>query len=136
MQHTLVLRRTYGEQGTNGTIFFKGEKICHTIELPWLNNVQRCSCIPEGRYKLEKRKYTKHGEQIGIPAVLGREAILIHPANDAKTELMGCIAPVTKLTGEGRGDSSGAALTKLKSLVYALWDSGAQVYLLIRNDAI
>mgnify|MGYP001209302768 FL=1 len=133
MKSTLVLRRTYGEQGTNGTIYFNGEKICHTIELPWRNNLQRLSCIPQGCYKLEKRKYTKHGEQIGIPAVLGREAILIHTANNAMKELMGCIAPVTALTGEGKGSDSAKALTKLKGLVYSLWDQGDEVFLLIRG---
>jgi len=132
-KHTLVLRRIYGEQGTNGTIYFQDEKICHTIELPDLNNIPRISCIPEGRYKLEKRKYTKHGEQIGIPAVLGREAILIHAANNALKELLGCIAPVTTLTGEGTGDESGKALAKLKALVYSLWDMGDEVFLLIRQ---
>ncbi|NGM67373.1 DUF5675 family protein [Sphingobacterium sp. SGR-19] len=133
LKSTLVLRRTYGEQGTNGTIYFNGEKICHTIELPWRNNLQRLSCIPEGCYKLEKRKYTKHGEQIGIPAVLGREAILIHAANNAMKQLMGCIAPVTELTGEGTGDESGKALDKLKALVYTLWEQGDEVFLLIRE---
>jgi len=132
-KHTLVLRRIYGEQGTNGSIYFQGEKICHTIELPDRNNIPRISCIPEGRYKLEKRKYTKHGEQIGIPAVLGREAILIHAANNALKELLGCIAPVTTLTGEGTGDESGKALAKLKALVYSLWDMGDEVFLLIRE---
>ena len=132
-KHTLILRRIYGEQGTNGTIYFQDEEICHTIELPWRNNLQRLSCIPEGRYKLEKRKYTKHGEQIGIPAVLGREAILIHAANNALKELLGCIAPVTTLTGEGTGDESGKALAKLKALVYSLWDMGDEVFLLIRE---
>jgi len=133
LKSTLVLRRTYGEQGTNGTIYFNGEKICHTIELPWRNNLQRLSCIPEGCYKLEKRKYTKHGEQIGIPAVLGREAILIHTANNAMKQLLGCIAPVTTLTGEGTGNESGKALDKLKALVYSLWDQGDDVFLLIRE---
>ncbi len=133
LKSTLVLRRTYGEQGTNGTIYFNGEKICHTIELPDRNNIRRLSCIPEGCYKLEKRKYTKHGEQIGIPAVLGREAILIHAANNAMKQLMGCIAPVTTLTGEGTGIESGKALAKLKSLVYSLWEQGDEVFLLIRE---
>jgi len=133
LKSTLVLRRTYGEQGTNGTIYFNGEKICHTIELPWRNNLQRLSCIPEGCYKLEKRKYTKHGEQIGIPAVLGREAILIHAANNAMKQLLGCIAPVTTLTGEGTGTESGKALGRLKALVYSLWDQGDEVFLLIRE---
>lgn len=132
-KHTLVLRRIYGEQGTNGTMYFQDEKICHTIELPDRNNIPRISCIPEGRYKLEKRKYIKHGEQIGIPAVLGREAILIHAANNAMKQLMGCIAPVTTLTGEGTGDESGKALAKLKALVYSLWDMGDEVFLFIRE---
>ena len=136
LKSTLVLRRTYGEQGTNGTIYFNGEAVCHTIELPWRNNVQRLSCIPEGCYKLRKCIYTKHGEQIGIPAVLGREAILIHKANNAMKQLMGCIAPVTTLTGEGRGDNSGPALARLKELVYGLWEQGDEVYLLIKNDAV
>ncbi|MFD2538834.1 DUF5675 family protein [Sphingobacterium chuzhouense] len=129
----MVLRRTYGEQGTNGTIYFDGEQVCHTIELPDRNNIQRLSCIPEGCYKLEKRKYTKHGEQIGIPAVLGREAILIHAANNAMKQLMGCIAPVTELTGEGTGIESRKALDKLKALVYTLWEQGDEVFLLIRE---
>ncbi|TYR36183.1 hypothetical protein FXV77_09700 [Sphingobacterium phlebotomi] len=133
LKSTFVLRRTYGEQGTNGTIYFDGEKICHTIELPWRNNLQRLSCIPEGCYKLEKRKYTKHGEQIGIPAVLGREAILIHAANNALKQLLGCIAPVKTLTGQGTGDESRKALAKLKALVYSLWDRGDEVFLLIRE---
>lgn len=131
-KHILLLQRKYGAQGTNGTITFQGEEICHTIELPDRNNIPRISCIPIGQYKLEKRRYPKHGEQIGIPIVLGREAILIHAANDALKELQGCIAPVTTLTGEGRGDYSGKALAKLKALVYSLWDMGDEVYLNIR----
>lgn len=131
-QHTLLLRRTYGAQGTNGTITFQGEHICHTIELPDINNIPRLSCIPEGRYRLQKRRYPRQGEQIGLPQVPGREAILIHAANHALKELQGCIAPVTTLTGEGRGDHSGKALAKLKALVYSLWDMGDEVYLQIR----
>ncbi len=131
-KHILLLQRKYGAQGTNGTITYQGEEICHTIELPDRNNIPRISCIPIGQYKLEKRRYPKHGEQIGIPIVLGREAILIHAANDALRELQGCIAPVTTLTGEGRGDYSGKALAKLKALVYSLWDMGDEVYLNIR----
>ncbi|WP_293952440.1 MULTISPECIES: DUF5675 family protein [unclassified Sphingobacterium] len=131
-KHILLLQRTYGAQGTNGTITYQGEVICHTIELPDRNNIPRISCIPIGQYKLEKRRYPKHGEQIGIPIVLGREAILIHAANNASKELQGCIAPVTTLTGEGRGDYSGKALAKLKALVYSLWDMGDEVYLNIR----
>ncbi|WP_343539504.1 DUF5675 family protein [Sphingobacterium thalpophilum] len=131
-RHTLKLLRKYGAEGTNGTITYNGEHICHTIELPDRNNMPRISCIPPGQYKLEKCRYRRHGEQIGIPNVIGREAILIHAANDAKKELLGCIAPVTSLTGEGQGIGSRQALAKLKALVYCLWDMGDEVYLSIR----
>jgi len=131
-RHTLQLLRKYGAEGTNGTITYNGKLICHTIELPDRNNVQRISCIPVGRYKLEKIHYQRHGEQIGIPNVPYREGILIHAANNAQEELLGCIAPVTTLTGEGRGLASGKALAKLKALVYCLWDMGDEVYLNIR----
>ena len=131
-RHTLKLHRKYGAEGTNGSISYNGEHICHSIELPDRNNVPRISCIPIGLYRLEKRKYQRHGEQIGIPNVLGREAILIHAANNAKEELLGCIAPVTELTGEGQGIGSGKALARLKALVYCLWDMGDEVYLSIR----
>ncbi|TJY68748.1 hypothetical protein FAZ19_00010 [Sphingobacterium alkalisoli] len=130
---TLILQRKYGDRGTNGTIYFLGDAVCHTIELPWRDNKRRESCIPEGRYKLVKRTYAKNGEQIGIPNVTGREAILIHAANNAQKELLGCIAPVTTLTGEGTGDHSRKALDKLKELVYSLWDMEAEVFLVIRG---
>ena len=132
MKHILLLQRMYGANGTNGTLTYRGELICHTIELPDRNNIPRISCIPTGQYRLQKRRYPKHGEQIGIPHVLGREAILIHAANDAQKELLGCIAPVTTLTGEGKGHASGQALAKLKSLVYACWEKGEEVYLVIK----
>lgn len=131
-EQILHLQRTYGEQGTNGVILYQGQKICYTIELPWRNNMRRMSCIPSGRYVLKKRTYTKHGEQIGIPNVLGREAILIHAANDAQKELLGCIAPVMTLTGVGQGAESRKALGELKGLVYGLWDMGCEVVLIVK----
>ena len=131
-RHTLKLIRKYGTEGTNGTITYNGEHICHTIELPDRNNIRRISCIPIGQYKLEKIRYPRHGEQMGIPHVLNREGILIHAGNNALEDLLGCIAPVTSLTGEGRGTGSGKALAKLKALVYSLWDMGDDVYLSIR----
>lgn len=130
---TLVLRRIYGAQGTNGTIYYNGEKVCHTIELPWRNNLKRLSCIPEGRYKLAKRVYRKHGEQIGVVNVLHREGILFHAANNALNKLHGCIAPVTTLTGEGTGTESRKALAELKALVYSLWDMGEEVWLRVKS---
>lgn len=132
IKHTLRLHRTYGTQGTNGTLYYNNQKICHTIELPDRNNLKRMSCIPAGTYRLKKRQFSKNGEQIAITNVLGREAILFHAANDAQRDLQGCIAPVTTIKGEGRGEESQKALIKLKALVYSLWDMGDEVFLQIR----
>lgn len=62
-----------------------------------------------------------------------RSGILFHPANDARKELRGCIAPVSQLTGIGRGINSKVAFEKLRMLVYALLDIGEQVYLQLEN---
>ena len=110
----LVLTRTYLPHGTNGTLRYKGNFQCYTIELPWLHNEQKRSCIPEGRYRLITRYSMKHGTHFMLQGVKDRALILIHPANDALKELQGCIAPVTKLTGEGKGSSSRLAFEKLK----------------------
>jgi hypothetical protein len=102
----LVLKRTYYPSGTNGTIYMDGVKICHSIELPWLDNKPQRSCIPEGKYELKKRWSPKYGHHYWLQDVPGRAFILIHPANNAKKELHGCIAPVLYLAGEGRGSYS------------------------------
>ena len=45
------------------------------------------------------------------------ELQVIHPANDTKTELLGCIATVTLHTGIGKISFSRKALEKLKAIV-------------------
>ena len=109
----VVLQRTYYPNGTNGTLFVNDEEICHTIELPWLNNQRRVSCIPEGSYRLRKRYNEKFKWHLALEAVKGRSGILIHPANDAKKELLGCIAPVLYHTGIGKGVYSRRSLDLL-----------------------
>ena len=117
-----MLKRTYFPEGTQGVLEWNGTIVCYTIELPWLGNQKRISCIPEGEYILRQRFSPKFGWHLHIMNVPGRDLILIHPANDAKKELLGCIAPVTQLTGIGKGSSSRKALKKLESLVYAALD--------------
>jgi len=92
----LELARAYDPEGTNGGLYVK---LCDTIELPWLENRRSISCIPEGRYELRKRFTAKRQQHFMVVDVPGRSGILIHPANDALKELLGRIAPVSKLTG-------------------------------------
>lgn len=115
----LVIIRTYHPGGTNGTLLLNEQHQCYTIELPWKNNQPMVSCIPEGRYLLKRRYSPKRGHHLLVYGVEGRALILLHPANDALKELKGCIAPVSKITGEGRGERSRHAFNKLLQLVYA-----------------
>jgi len=105
-----ILYRNYFDEGVNGTLFFNGKCLCNTIELPWKNNKTSVSCIPEGKYDLELRKSEQLGEHLHVTQVPGRKWILIHTANDAKKELRGCIAPVSKLNGKGKGSYSKRAM--------------------------
>lgn len=127
------LLRTYHPQGTNGEIWLNGELVCYSIELPWLDNIRNISCIPEGTYSLSKRYSKRFSWHILVEDVPQRSGILFHPANDARKELRGCIAPVSQQTGIGKGSNSKVAFEKLRMHVYALLDIGERVYLQLEN---
>jgi hypothetical protein len=129
----LVLNRIYFPEGTQGVLEWNGTIVCYTIELPWLHNQQRVSCIPEGEYVLQKRFSPKFQWHLHLRNVPGRDLILIHPANDAKMELLGCIATVTKHTGIGKGSSSRKALEKLKALVYTVLERNEEVKIIVQS---
>jgi Family of unknown function (DUF5675) len=126
----LELLRTYDPDGTNGELKLV---VCNTIELPWLQNKRSVSCIPEGRYELMKRTTAKRGQHLLVLNVKGRDGILIHPANDALKELRGCIAPVTTLTGPGKGSQSRLANEKLKALVLEALERNEKVFITIKS---
>ncbi|MFV8357640.1 DUF5675 family protein [Flavobacterium sp. XS1P32] len=128
----LVLNRIYFPEGTQGVLEWNSTIVCYTIELPWLNNQRRISCIPEGEYVLQKRFSPKFKWHLHLRNVPGRDLILIHPANDAKKELLGCIATVTHHTGIGKGSSSRKALEKLKTIVYAAMERNEEVKISIQ----
>ena len=128
----IVLTRLYAPGGTNGTLTINGSIICYTIELPWLNNRSKVSCIPEGRYRLLIRYSLKHKGHFILQNVKDRTLILIHPANNAATELQGCIAPVTVLTAPGVGTGSRWAFNKLKNIVLNAMEQ-SPVFLIIKS---
>ena len=128
----LELIRTYHPNGTNGMLYHNGSFQCFTIELPWLNNRHNISCIPEGRYQLSMRYTLKRNTHILVEGVKDRALILIHPANDALKELQGCIAPVSNLTGEGKGNLSKMAFDKLIKFVQG-FISSEPVFLTIKT---
>ena len=128
-----MLTRTYFPSGTNGTLAMEGRFICNTIELPWKNNKKRVSCIPEGKYLLRKRYAPKFRWHLEIVGVRNRTFILFHPANNALRELNGCIAPVTTLSGPGRGLLSQQAFVSLKKLVFPHLDAKERVALIVQS---
>lgn len=129
----LILKRNYFPDGTNGKLECEGKTICNTIELPWKNNERRVSCIPEGKYFLEKRYSKKFKWHIEVKNVTNRSGILFHPANNAKQELNGCIAPVTKLSGAGLGLMSRKAFAALKNVVFKALEKNEKVVLIIQS---
>ena len=126
----LELTRNYSEEGTNGELIVK---VCHTIELPWLQNARNVSCIPEGRYELQMRYTERRHHHLVVADVPGRSGILIHPANDALTELRGCIAPVTELASPGKGSESRKANEMLKALVLEAFERNEKVFITIKS---
>ncbi len=76
-------------------------------------------------------KFDRHLLLMNVP---GRNGILIHPANNALQELKGCIAPVSLITGAGKGVRSRLALETLTGLVYGALDRHVQVFLNIKSD--
>ncbi len=127
----VILKREYFPDGTNGKFMQDDRMICRSIELPWLQNRRNVSCIPEGVYQVQKRYTEKRDWHLFLPIVDDRDGILIHPANDAQKELKGCIAPVTKCTGHGKGSESRKATEKLQALLFEALDNGEEVYLTI-----
>jgi len=130
----LVLQRAYFKQGTNGTLFSSDTFLCHTIELPWINNKRNVSCVPEGAYEIVPRFSKRFQHHLILKNVEGRSFILFHPANDAIRDLAGCIAPVTYLSGIGKGVYSRDAMQKLLSLVYQAQDRKEKITLTIKSQ--
>ena len=130
----LELIRTYYPAGTNGKIQYQDRLMMYSIELPWKENLAQVSCIPEGRYELVKRWSPKFNRHLQVMNVSQRKNILIHPANDAMHELKGCIAPVSLITGVGKGIRSRMALEILTSLVFGALDQHDHVFITIKSD--
>ncbi|HLW08264.1 MAG TPA: DUF5675 family protein [Marinilabiliaceae bacterium] len=130
----LYLHRTHYKNGTNGILFHKRLFMCFCIELPWIVNKRNISCIPDGTYEMESFYSPKFGHHLRIKNVPERLGILMHPANDALKELRGCIAPVSQLTGIGKGLGSRQALEKVMLRVEGVLEPGEVLFLTIRSE--
>ena len=102
---TLLLRRLPEFLDcTPGHIFFEGDLVCSTLELPWRDNQQNISCIPKGEYEIaitHSAKFKKKLiEILNVPDRTGiRGELRGHTAN-LVTQLQGCFAPCKYLVIE------------------------------------
>ncbi len=89
----LELIREYHEDYTKGRLITPFGNF-YTLELPYKNNVQRISAIPEGNYSLFKDTYVNKKGKVPkcfrFKKVEGRSKILIHKGNYT-FEVEGCI---------------------------------------------
>jgi hypothetical protein len=90
----LIIRDEMTQDSTLGKLYVDGEYECETLELPWLDNKQSVSCIPNGSYNVrirsadESRSY-KYNHLI-VQEVPNRSYILFHIGNTTK-DSRGCI---------------------------------------------
>ena len=90
----LLIRDTFSENSVIGELFLNGERMCDTLENPWLDNQRNISCIPEGEYKVRLRLPRESGTRdyihLLVKEVKDRDYILFHIGNTAK-DTRGCI---------------------------------------------
>ena len=94
MINLLLIRDTFSEESTIGELFLNGERICDTLENPYINNERNISCIPEGVYdvrlRLPRESATRNYVHLLVQEVPDRDWILFHRGNTAK-DTSGCI---------------------------------------------
>ena len=132
------IRRTYKEKQTEGRLYVYNERngvgySCDTLELPWMDNQKRISCIPEGEYDVIKHVSPKFGECFWILNVPERSEILLHDKvnfvgsknpRTKKSDILGCVIPYETsmdIDGDGVRDiapkSSTVAMQKLLKIL-------------------
>ena len=94
MINLLLIRNTFSKKSTIGELFLNGERICDTLENPWVDNQRNISCIPEGVYpvrlRLPRESATRDYLHLLVQEVPNRDWILFHRGNTAK-DTSGCI---------------------------------------------
>ncbi len=131
----LLLLRDYDNDVTDGELFDeKGKHICWTLELPWKDNKQEISCIPEGVYKINKFFSGGFNRWIyKINKVLGRDLVRIHNGNTV-LDIRGCILVGTKQgTLNVKGKIYPAVLDSVKAMDKLLVLVGSEGMLTIKN---
>jgi hypothetical protein len=129
----LIIRDTFSDKSTIGELFINGERMCDTLENPWINNKKNVSCIPRGEYKvrlrLARESATRDYLHLLVEDVENRSYILFHKGNSAK-DTSGCI-----LVGLGSQQDfvSNSALAMDLVMKEILNLGGTNINLIIKN---
>ncbi|RZS93417.1 hypothetical protein EV197_1995 [Aquimarina brevivitae] len=103
---------------TLGYLIADDEVLCYSLELPWKDNQNNISCIPEGTYDGILRYDKTDGWRIQLKDVPNRTGVQIHMGNYT-SQIKGCI-----LVGKSASidqcsvQNSAAAYQKLKKAFY------------------
>ena len=94
MINLLLIRDTFSKKSTIGELFINGERICDTLENPWVDNQRNISCIPEGVYpvrlRLPRESATRDYLHLLVQEVPNRDFILVHRGN-FPSQTQGCL---------------------------------------------
>lgn len=130
----LIIERVKLADRTLGSMYWDGEMIGKSFELPWKDNKRSISCIPNGIYPVTKEKpipaddpATPVDESGGrkprdywhfrVHNVPKRQGILMHPGADVKHSL-GCILPGSRFDNVNTDKPTlGGSVAKLKWMV-------------------
>lgn len=91
MKLTLIRISNWG-QATSGVLLFNDSPIgaLATLEDAWLDNQKNLSCIPSGKYAIERVHSPKFGNTFEVKYVPNRTSILFHAGNST-LDTSGCI---------------------------------------------
>ncbi len=113
-----VERKLTSADCTMGYLIANGKVICYTLELPWKDNSNNISCIPEGIYNGILRYDKTDGWRIQLEKVPNRTGVQIHMGNYT-TQIEGCILVGTDAKVDNCSVlNSSTAYTKLKEAFY------------------
>jgi len=94
MINLLIIRDTFTDESTIGELFLNSERLCDTLENPWLDNQKNISCIPVGEYpvrlRLARESATKNYLHLLIQDVPNRNYVLFHRGN-TNADTQGCV---------------------------------------------
>ena len=129
-----LIRISSSDQGTKGLLLVNGSFFCYTLELPWNDNIPNYSCIPPGKYKLERHLFRGRRKCYHLLNVPNRKWILIHNGNVAgdprkgyKTNVEGCIL-VGKHFGKLHGqDAVLCSIPTLRRLIHVTQWSATEI---------